>query len=121
MVLCQAVDFKRLIEPYCWNAVARKGVRMATAEEGLGGTSVEAVKETLRRLIAEVSDLDPRIITGSSTLDEDIPLPSIAFVELQVAVEEAFGIEIDPVEVMERNTFDAVAALISEKIRSRTC
>lgn len=79
--------------------------------------AVDAVKAILRKLIGEVSKIDPETITDSSTLDQDIPLPSIAFVELQVAVEETFGIELDPVEVIERNTFAGVAELIADKVR----
>lgn len=77
--------------------------------------SLEEVKAKLRRLIAEVSGVRPEEIQDSSALGEDIQLPSIAFVELQVAVEDAFQIEIDPVDVMERATFGGVAALIFEK------
>lgn len=83
--------------------------------------ALDAVKETLRRLVAEVSALDPAKIVDSSTLDEDIQLSSIAFVELQVAVEDTFGIEVDPVEVVERNSFGAIAALIWGKTRLLTC
>jgi acyl carrier protein len=80
--------------------------------------SIEEVKATLRRLIGEITDLDPDSITDVSTLDEDIPLPSIQFVELQAAVEDIFDIQLDPVEVVERNTFGAVAALICDKART---
>jgi acyl carrier protein len=80
--------------------------------------SIEEVKAALRRLIGEITDLDPDSITDSSTLDEDIPLPSIQFVELQAAVEDIFDIQLDPVEVVERNTFGAVAALICDKVRA---
>lgn len=80
--------------------------------------SIEEVKATLRRLIGEITDLDPDSITDSSTLDEDIPLPSIQFVELQAAVEDIFDIQLDPVEVVERNAFGAVAALIYDKVRA---
>ena len=85
------------------------------------GESLEEVKQTLRRLIAEVSQLDPATILDSSTLDEDIPIPSIAFVELQVAVEETYGIEVDPVEVVECNAFGNIAELIWRKVHSRPC
>ena len=60
--------------------------------------------------------MDPDSITDSSALDEDIPLPSIQFIELQVAVEDIFDIQLDPVEVVERNTFGAIAALICDRV-----
>jgi acyl carrier protein len=94
---------------------------MENGEQPTQVVSIDSVKSTLRQLIAEVTELDPEAISDSSTWDEDIKLPSIAFVELQAAVEETFDIEVDPVEVIELNTFGAVAALIAEKVRSRPC
>jgi acyl carrier protein len=80
-----------------------------------------AVKATLRQLIAEVAHVKPEDIHDYSTLEDDIPLPSVVFIELQAAVEDMFDIELDPVEVVERNTFSAIAELVSEKIAARPC
>jgi acyl carrier protein len=82
---------------------------------------LETIKAVLRKLIVESSDLKPEAIVDSSSLDEDIQLTSIAFVEIQAALEEMFDIEIDPVEVVERNTFVAVAQLIAEKVELKPC
>jgi acyl carrier protein len=99
------------------HSVVVSSSRGLTQEPARQTASAEEVKATLRRLIGEITDLDPGSITDSSTLDEDIPLPSIQFVELQAAVEDIFNIQLDPVEVLERNTFGAVAALICQKVR----
>jgi acyl carrier protein len=100
------------------HSVVVSSSRGLTHEPAGQTASVEEVKATLRRLIGEITDLDPGSITDSSTLDEDIPLPSIQFVELQAAVEDIFDIQLDPIEVLERNTFGAVAALICEKVHA---
>jgi len=92
--------------------------RVMIQEPAQQAPSIEEVKATLRRLIGEIGDLDADSITDSSTLDEDIPLPSIQFIELQVAVEDIFDIQLDPVEIVERNTFGAIAALICDKVRA---
>lgn len=83
--------------------------------------SVETVKTMLRQLIVEVSGLDPATIVDSSTLEEDIQLSSIAFVEVQAALEDTFAIQIDPVEVVEQNTFADIAELIVRKIQQQVC
>lgn len=92
--------------------------RVMTQGPAQQAASMEEVKATLRRLIGEIGELDPDSISDSSTLDEDIPLPSIQFVELHVAVEDIFNIQLDPAEVIEQNTFGAIAALICDKVRA---
>ncbi len=78
--------------------------------------TLEQVKHSLRRLIADVCGIDPVTINDTTTIDEDLQLPSVAFVELQVAVEEAFDTTLDPVEVVELNTFGSIAEAIYQKL-----
>lgn len=78
--------------------------------------TLEQVKQSLRQLIADVCKIDPVTIKDSTTIDEDLQLPSVAFVELQVAVEEAFDTTLDPVEVVELNTFESIAEAIHLKL-----
>ena len=78
--------------------------------------TLEDVKRTLRVLIAETCGIDPERIGDDTTIDEDLQLPSIAFVELQVAVEDAFDTILDPVEVVELNKFGLIAESIYEKM-----
>jgi acyl carrier protein len=78
--------------------------------------SLEEVKQTLRLLIAQVTGIDPSAIRDDTTIDEDLQLPSVTFIELQVAVEEAFDTTLDPVEVVELNSFGLIAEAVYNKI-----
>jgi acyl carrier protein len=78
--------------------------------------SLEEVKQTLRSLIAQVTGIDPSAIRDDTTIDEDLQLPSVTFIELQVAVEEAFNTTLDPVEVVELNSFGLIAEAVHNKI-----
>jgi len=82
--------------------------------------SLEDVKQTLRVLIAEACGIDSEKIRDETTIDEDLQLPSIAFVELQVAAEEAFDTILDPVEVVELNKFGLIAESIYQKMAAST-
>ena len=82
-----------------------------------GGPSIAEVKAFLRSVLAEAASLDPASIQDESRLDDDIPLSSIAYLEVQVAVEDKFQITIDPVEVAELQTFAQIAKLIAGKAR----
>jgi acyl carrier protein len=78
--------------------------------------SLEEVKQTLRSLIAEVTGVDPSAIRDETTIDEDLQFPSVTFIELQVAVEEAFDTTLDPVEVVELNSFGLIAEAVYNRI-----
>jgi acyl carrier protein len=50
----------------------------------------------------------PEQITPAATIADDLGLESVAFVELQVTLEDELGIEIDPIRVVELNQLSAV-------------
>jgi acyl carrier protein len=52
--------------------------------------------------------VDPAQITPSATITDDLGLESVTFVELQVALEDELGIEIDPIQVVELNQLAAI-------------
>lgn len=66
------------------------------------------VRERLVRLIQEITNIPAGSITDTATIDEDIQMNSVSFVELQVAIEEAYDIQIDPIQVVELNQFGAI-------------
>jgi acyl carrier protein len=66
------------------------------------------VRERLVRLIQEITNIPAGSITDTATIDEDIQMNSVSFVELQVAIEEAYDIQIDPIQVVELNEFGAI-------------
>jgi acyl carrier protein len=66
------------------------------------------VRERLVRLIQEITNIPAVSITDTATIDEDIQMNSVSFVELQVAIEEAYDIQIDPIQVVELNEFGSI-------------
>jgi acyl carrier protein len=72
------------------------------------------VKESLRALIAQIQSAPTHTIRDETTLEE-LQLSSVAFVELQVAIEDAFDLILDPVEVVELNEFGRIASLVHTK------
>lgn len=53
-------------------------------------------------------------IVPSATIADDLGLESVAFVELQVTLEDELGIEIDPIQVVELNELSAIVAYLCE-------
>lgn len=53
-------------------------------------------------------------ITGEATIADDLGLESVAFVELQVTLEDELGIEIDPIHVVELNELSAIVRYLCE-------
>jgi len=62
----------------------------------------EAVWERLRSLLIEVGKIDPDLATEAASIDEEITLESVAFVEIAVIIEEDLDIELDPLEILDR-------------------
>jgi acyl carrier protein len=81
--------------------------------------SIEDVKDTLRRLIEENAGLPADVIQDDATVDGDLAMDSMSLISLQVAVEETFDISFAPEDLQARNRFDAIAALILERVRAR--
>jgi acyl carrier protein len=68
----------------------------------------DEVKNSLVRLLNEIGGIPIERVTETATVDEELRMSSLAFVELQVAIEDEYGILIDPVEVVELNQFGAI-------------
>lgn len=76
-------------------------------ERGAGPTRLD-VRDRMAALIAEIAKIPLEKIVESATIDGDLRLESVHFVELQVALEEEYLIELDPIEVVELNQFGAI-------------
>lgn len=74
------------------------------------------VRERLACLINEIAAIPIDHITEDATVDEELEMQSVAFVELQVAIEEEYGIQIDPIRIVELNRFAAITDYIFECI-----
>ena len=80
--------------------------------------SIERVKEVLRRLIEQNAGIPGTLIRDDSSIEGDLAMDSMSFVSLQVAVEETFGIRCDAEDLESRKRFDAMAALIQERVEA---
>ncbi|MBI3390081.1 MAG: acyl carrier protein [Deltaproteobacteria bacterium] len=70
--------------------------------------SRDEVKRQLADLVCEIAKVPLERITEEATVDDGLQMHSVAFVELQVAIEEAYDIQIDPIQVVELNQFGAI-------------
>jgi acyl carrier protein len=71
----------------------------------------ERDEEVVWNLIASTLSqlgVNPDQITPNATITDDLGLESVAFVELQVTLEDELGIEIDPIHVVELNQLSAI-------------
>jgi len=72
----------------------------------------------LAQLISEITNRPRETISNSCTIDE-LGMESVAFVELHVAIEDTYSIQVDPIRILELNNFgsiiDYILALIIEE------
>jgi len=83
---------------------------------GMGSFS-ERNPEGVRRLLVSTLEelgIPKEQITDSATISDDLGLESVAFVELQVTLEDELGIEIDPVRVVELNELSAIVRYLCD-------
>ena len=77
--------------------------------------SHDQVRARLIELVQEITGSEPGGITEDATLDS-LKMDSITFVELQVAIEDEWGIEIDAIEVVELNALGAIIDYVHARI-----
>jgi len=73
--------------------------------------------EDVRRLLVSTLEelgIPKEQITDNATISDDLGLESVAFVELQVTLEDELGIEIDPVRVVELNELSAIVRYLCD-------
>jgi acyl carrier protein len=58
--------------------------------------------------VHEITGIPLDVLTEDATIDRDVRMESVAFVELQVALEDDYGIELDAVEMVELNRLGAI-------------
>jgi acyl carrier protein len=77
------------------------------------------VRVRLAQLLEEIGNIPPDRITDDARIDEELRMESVALVELQVALEDEFDIELDPIKVVELNEFAAIVDYLHERIIAR--
>ncbi len=79
--------------------------------------SRSSLEERIRSLINEIAKIPNDKIVTSATIDGDLRMESVDFVELQVALEDEYQIEVDAIRVVELNEFSAIVDYVLDCIR----
>lgn len=74
------------------------------------------VRQRLASLLSEIAKIPAERITDRATVDEDLQMQSVVFVELLVALEEEYQIEIDPLTIVELNDFRRIVDYVYDEI-----
>lgn len=81
--------------------------------------SKSQVRELLTQLLHEVGKIAREKIHDESAVDAELQMESVVFIEIQVALEEAFDIELDPVRIVELNRLDAIVGYIYDSAMAK--
>ena len=86
--------------------------------ESLGDGAVDAVVDRVRNLLSEQLGVDRSEMKPSAKILEDLGADSLDVVELVMALEEAFDIEIPDDEAERMNTIGDVEAYVAGQVAS---
>ncbi len=79
--------------------------------------SVEVVARRAQQLLHEITGIPLDQITDDATFDTTLVMESVQLVELQVALEEEFQTELDPLYMIELNRFGDIVEYIYRRAR----
>jgi acyl carrier protein len=71
----------------------------------------------VRFLLAHHLCLTPEEVTASATIEDDLGIDSLDFAELFIALEDTFGIAINPVDACRFYTVSDIADFLSDRVR----
>jgi acyl carrier protein len=83
-------------------------------------TDRATVRERIASLLTEIARIPREKIVDTATIDGDLRMESVDFVELQVALEQEYQIEIDPIVVVELNQFAAIVDYVHHRVLDGT-
>jgi acyl carrier protein len=83
-------------------------------------TVEQDVRRFLTLALQDVAKIAPEVIGDGACLDAELTMESVALVEVQVAIEDAYDIEVDAIHVLELNEFAAIVNYICELVHCRT-
>lgn len=86
--------------------------------ESLGDGAVDAVVDRIRNLLSEQLGVDRSEMKSSAKILDDLGADSLDVVELVMALEEAFDIEIPDDEAERMNTIGDVEAYVTGQVTS---
>ncbi|MDX2168784.1 MAG: acyl carrier protein [Deltaproteobacteria bacterium] len=91
------------------------GIRLGAFAAGVARfqmPSREEVAEYVFQLLKEFGQ-DPTLsLDERATIERDVVMESVAFVEMQVALEERFDVELDPIRIIELNELGLIIEYI---------
>jgi acyl carrier protein len=76
------------------------------------------VEERLKILVADILDVDPESIDGSTTRDNTESWDSLNHINLVTALEQQFGVSFDVSEIESMSSFDDILQLMEVKLAS---
>lgn len=82
----------------------------------MGETAVEVLSEKLRGLMAEQLGVEPGEIKPDSNLLEDLGADSLDVVEMVMAIEDAFDIEIEDSDAEAMRTVADIEAYVAKRL-----
>ena len=82
----------------------------------MGEASVEILSERLRGLMAEQLGVEPSEMKPDANILEDLGADSLDVVEMVMAIEEAFDIEIDDEDAEAMRTVADVEAYVAKRL-----
>ena len=82
--------------------------------------TIDEVRQRLVCLVSEIAGIPVDQITDRATVDGELQMQSVTFVELQVAIEDEYQIQIDPIRMVELNEFGAIVAYVHQCATERT-
>ena len=85
----------------------------------MGGLEREEVRAVLWSMLREAGRIETDALTEASTIEDDLKIESIRFVELQVAIEEHYDIQLDPITIIELNELGKVLDYVWSQAKQR--
>jgi acyl carrier protein len=70
----------------------------------------------LVRLLHEVGKIPLEKIHDDSTVDGELQMQSVVFIEIQVALEDTYEVELDPVRMVELNRLATIVDYIFDSV-----
>ena len=76
----------------------------------------QEIRERMIRLASEITKIPLDEITDAASIDDELRMESVDFIELQVALEEEYEIEIDPIQVLQLNELGLIVDYVYRQV-----
>lgn len=86
-------------------------------KHGVSSLAPERVRYRVSQLLHEIAGIPLEQITDDASFDTTLAIESVQLVELQVALEEEFQTELDPLYMIELNRFGDIVEYIYRRAR----